>query len=71
LLKQEFTCIANFQLALFRLNQRPRSRIGKANGDDLDLTASRFFSHSSFSAIVSLQKAETFKQRLLFSRSSA
>ena len=45
--------------------------IRQANGDGLHLTASTCSNLSSFSAITSLQKAEIFRQRLLFGRSTA
>jgi len=55
-------------ILLLHLNKHRCLHIRQPNGDGLHLTASNC---SSFSAIACLQKAEIFRQRHLFSKSSA
>jgi len=68
LLRKPCLNISKFLVFLLDLHQHRRLHIRQANGNSLHLTAS---SRSNFSAVASRQNAEIFKQRLLFSRSSA
>jgi hypothetical protein len=68
LLDQQLLQILETLISLLHLNQHCRFHIRQPNGYGLHLAASR---RSNFSAIASLQNAEIFRQRLLFSRSSA
>jgi len=68
LAEQETLEVSIRLIHLLNLHQHRSLHIRQADGDGLHWTAS---SRSSFSAIASRQKAEIFRQRLFFSRSSA
>jgi hypothetical protein len=56
---------------LLHLSQHRSLHIRQKDGDGLHLTTSCCSNRSSFSAIATLQKADTFKQRLLIKSSNA
>jgi len=67
LAKQKTLEVSISLIDLLHLQQHCRFYIRQPNGDGLHWTASK---RSNFSAIASLQKAEIFRQRLLFNSSS-
>ena len=67
-LYQYLTWVFKLLISFPKLYQHHCLHIREVNGDGLHLISYR---RSSFSAITSLQKAEIFRQRLLFGRSTA